>query len=65
MFAMLQFALFTLTFVSAVVAAMTIHWLLLEATLLMMRPAAARRVPPQTDLVRATVQLARAYAPHR
>jgi hypothetical protein len=65
MFAMLQFALFSFTFVSAVAAAMTIHWLLLEATLLLMRPAAARKVSPQTELVRGTVQLARAYASHR
>jgi len=65
MFEMLQFALLTFTFVSAVLAAMTIHWLLLEATLLLMRPATARRIAPQTDLVRGTVQLARAYASHR
>ncbi len=65
MFALLQFAIFTFTFVSAVAAAMTIHWLLLEATLLLMRPATARRVPLQRDLVRGTVQLARAYASHR
>jgi hypothetical protein len=65
MFAMLQFALFTLTLLSAVAAAMAIHWLLLEATLRMMRPATVRRIPPRTDLACGTAQLARAYASRR
>jgi hypothetical protein len=65
MFDLLQLALLAFTFVSTVIAAMTMHWLLLEAALLLLRPATIHRVSAQTELVRGTVQLARAYGSQR
>jgi hypothetical protein len=63
MIAMLQFATLVITTMFAVAAAAGLHWLLLQATFLMIRPATARRIP--TELVRGTAQLARAYAAQR
>ena len=65
MIAMLEFATLVLTTMFAVAAAAGLHWLLLEAAFLMMRPATARRIPGRTELVSGTAQLARAYSAPR
>ncbi len=62
---MLQFATLVITTMFAATAAAGLNWLFLEAAFRMMRPAAARRVPVQTELVRGTAQLARAYSASR
>jgi hypothetical protein len=65
MIAMLHFATLLITTLFAAAAAMALHWLLLRAMFVLMRPATARRAPSQTHLVRGTTQLARAYASQR
>lgn len=45
-------------------AATLLHWVLLRVTLRLMQPASIRPVP-RPQLVRGTMQLARAYAPRR
>jgi hypothetical protein len=65
MIAMLQFATLVITTMFAVAAAAGLHWLLLKAAFLMMRPATARRIPVRTELVRGTAQLARVFAAQR
>jgi hypothetical protein len=45
-------------------AAALLHWVLLRVTLRLMQPASIRPVP-HPQLVRGTMQLARAYAPRR
>jgi hypothetical protein len=65
MIAMLQFATLVITTMFAVAAAAGLHWLCLKAAFRMMRPATARRIPPRTELVRGTAQLARAYSASR
>ena len=49
----------------AAAAAVSFHWLLLQATFLLMRPATARRIAPRTELARGTAALARAYTSHQ
>jgi len=58
--AMLVFA--TLIAGAAAVAA---YWLLLRATLELMRPAAVRPVPVRPELARGTAELVRAFTPRR
>jgi len=65
MIAILQFATLVSATLIAAAAAVAIHWLLLRAAFLMMRPATACRIAPQTELSRGTAALARAYASHR
>jgi hypothetical protein len=65
MIAMLHFATLVVTTMFAAAAAVAFHWLLLRATLLIMRPATARRIAGRTALVRGTAELARAFAVHR
>ncbi len=65
MIAMLQFTTLVIATMLAAVAAVALQWLFLRAAFLMMRPATARRIPVRTELVRGTVQLARAYAARR
>jgi hypothetical protein len=65
MIVLLHFATLAITTLFAVAAAAAFHWLLLQATFLMMRPATAKRVPVRTALVRGTTELARAFAAHR
>ena len=65
MIAMLELVTIAITTIFAVAAAAGLHWLCLEATFLMMRPATARRIPARTELVRGTAQLARAYSGRR
>jgi len=65
MIAMLHFATLVITTLFAAAAAMALHWLLLRAVFVLMRPATARRAVASTHLVRGTAQLARAYASQR
>jgi len=65
MIAMLQFATLVVTTFFAAGAAVGIHWLLLRAMFVLMRPATAPRVNAPTPLARGTAQLARAYTAQR
>jgi hypothetical protein len=58
-------ALIVVTFLAAA-AAVAVHWLFLRVTFALMRPATTGRVRTvQTELVRGTAELARAFAPRR
>jgi hypothetical protein len=46
-------------------AAALLHWVLLRVALRLMQPASVRPVPARPQLVRGTMDLARAYAPRR
>jgi hypothetical protein len=46
-------------------AAVAVYWLLLRATVEMMRPAALHPVPVRTELARGTAELMRAFNPRR
>jgi hypothetical protein len=65
MIAMLQFATLVITTMFAAAAAVGLHWLLLRAAFLMMRPATARRISVRPELARGTAHLARAFASQR
>ena len=65
MIAMLNFATLVFATMFAAASAVALHWLFLRATLLMMRPATARRIPVRTELASGTSQLARAFASSR
>ncbi len=65
MIATLNIATLVVTTLFAAAAAAGLHWLLLRAMFVLMRPATAQRVTAQTRLVRGATQLARAYALHR
>ena len=65
MIAMLNFTTLVIATMFAAAAAAALHWLFLQATFLMMRPATARRIPVRTELATGTAQLARAFASSR
>jgi len=65
MIAMLHFAMLVITTMFAAAAAVAIHWLLLRATFLMMRPATVRRNSVRPELVRGTAELTGAFASRR
>jgi hypothetical protein len=65
MIATLHFATLVITTLFAAAAAVAFNALLLRVMFVLMRPATARRVNPQPQLVRGTRQLTRAYASHR
>jgi len=65
MITMLDFAILAIATMFAVAAAAAISWMFLRVTFVLMHPAAFRRIPPRTELVRGTAQLARAYAANR
>ena len=65
MIAMLDFATLAIATMLAVAAAAATSWIFLRVAFALMPPAAARRIPPRTELVRGTAQLARAYAANR
>jgi hypothetical protein len=62
---MLHFTTLVIATMFAVAAAVALHWLLLRTVFHLMRPATARKTVMHTELVRGTMQLARAFAPHR
>ena len=65
MIAMLELATLVLITIFAVAIAAGLHWLLLKAAFLMMRPATVQRIAVRTELARGTAQLARAYSAQR
>jgi hypothetical protein len=65
MVAMLSFLTLIAATLLAAGMAVALDWLLLRAAFHLMRPAAARNVSLRTGLVAGTVQLARAFSPHR
>jgi len=65
MVAMLELTILALITIFAVAVASGLHWLLLQASFLLMRPATARKIPARAQLVRGTAQLARAFASRR
>ena len=65
MITMLDFAIIAIATMFAVSTAAAISWMFLRIAFALMHPATARRIPPRTELVRGTTQLARAYAANR
>ena len=65
MITMLDFAIIAIATMFAVSTAAAISWMFLRIAFVLMHPATARRIPPRTELVRGTTELARAYAAHR
>ena len=65
MITMLDFAILAIATMFAVAAAAVLSWMFLRIAFTLMQPATARRVPPRTELVRGTAQLARAYVGNR
>ena len=65
MIALLSITTLTLATLFALAAATALHWLFLRIAFHLMRPAAARRVVVQTELVRRTAGLTRAFVGHR
>ena len=63
--AMLDFAVLAIATLLAGAIAAAIHWLFLRVAFALMHPATAHRIPPRSELVRGTAQLARAYAANR
>lgn len=65
MITMLDFAILAIATMFAVAAAAGLSWMFLRVAFTLMQPATARRIPPRTELVRGTAQLARAYVDNR
>ena len=65
MMAMIEFATLTMATIFAAVLAVAFAWLLLRVVFHLMRPATARRVAVRSEIVRGTMELARAYAGRR
>ena len=63
--ALLDFAVLAIATLFAAAIAAALHWLFLRVAFALMQPATAPRIPPRTQLVRGTAQLARAYATNR
>src|SRR5216684_670210 len=65
MWVLVNLAMLVMATVFAGAAAVAVYWLMLRATVELMRPAAVRTVTMRTELVRGTVELARAFDPRR
>jgi len=65
MIALVELTILGLVTMFALAAASGLHWLLLQAAFLLMRPAAARRMPAHAELAHGTARLARAYSASR
>ena len=63
MWVLVNYAMLVMATVIAGAAAVAVYWLLLRATVELMRPAAVRTTPVRTELVRGTAQLLRAFDP--
>jgi len=61
----IDFAILAIATMFAVAAAAGFAWTFLRVAFTLMQPATARRIPPRTQLVRGTAQLARAFAANR
>jgi hypothetical protein len=65
MWVLVNYAMLVMATLFTGAAAVAVYWLLLRATVELMRPAAVRTVPVKTELVRGTAQLLRAFDPRR
>jgi hypothetical protein len=65
MMAILEMTTLTIATIFALGAAAAIHWIFLQMTFRVMRPAAARKIAVRPGLGRGTVQLSRAFGVHR
>lgn len=65
MWVLVNYAMLVMATMIAGAAAVAVYWLLLRATVELMRPAAVRPTPVGTQLVRDTAQLVRAFDPRR
>ena len=65
MWILVNYAMLVMATVIAGAAAVAVYWLLLRATVELMRPAAVRTAPVKTELARGTAQLLRAFDPRR
>ena len=65
MWILVNLAMLVMATVFAGAAAVAVYWLMLRATVELMRPAAVRTVTMRTELVRGTAQLVRAFDPRR
>ncbi len=66
MWVLVNLAMLVMATVFAGAAAVAVYWLMLRATVALMRPAAVRTIPAvRTELVRGTAQLVRALDPRR
>lgn len=61
MVTMIEFAILSIAMMFTVAAAAALSWMFLRITFALMHPATSRRIPPRTELVHGTAQLARAY----
>jgi len=65
MWILVNLAMLVLATLIAGAAAVALYWLLLRATVQMMRPATLRPAPVRAELARGTADLARAFPPRR
>ena len=65
MITVLDFAILAIATMFAVAAAAGFSWMFLCVAFTLMQPATSRRIPPRTQLVRGSAQLARAFASNR
>jgi hypothetical protein len=65
MWVLVNYAMLVMATVFTGAAAVAVYWLLLRATVELMRPAAVRPAPAKTELVRGITQLLRAFDPRR
>jgi hypothetical protein len=65
MWVLVNYAMLVMATVFTGAAAVAVYWLLLRATVELMRPAAVRTLPVKTELVRGTAELFRAFNPRR
>ena len=65
MWILVNLAMLVLATLIAGAAAVAVYWLLLRATVAMMRPATLRPAPVRTELARGTADLLRAFTPRR
>jgi hypothetical protein len=65
MWILVNVAMLVMATVVAGAAAVAVYWLLLRATVEMMRPATLRPAPVRTGQARGSAGLMRAFSPHR
>jgi hypothetical protein len=65
MWILVNLAMLVLATLIAGAAAVALYWLLLRATVQIMRPATLRPAPVRTELARGTADLVRAFTPRR
>jgi hypothetical protein len=65
MWILVNVAMLVVATLTAGAAAVAVYWLLLRATVEMMRPATVRPAPVRAELARGTAELVRAFTPRR